>query len=336
MYQLIKNALIPYSIGEISLKIEKELHINSWNGDLHYKIVADGVPFSARFLSNHRSPNSAFGDISNDVLYEQTKFSRFLRNSGIPFMRLVPVSNDMPFSTVEWDSVTYRFVLFEWIEGQHITHCDEYIAEEFGRVAREIHDRSSAYHTSVFPKKSHLDGYSHFVEELMNIVNLDAISEGNLAMIRRYIENANHHLEVSRTREYDFIIQTDLNPLNVIWDENKTVIGIADFESIGYSDRIEGLAWLIKWYSRADGIHSKEFSPKVAKVFLKGYKAEDFITNQDLSRLASLLWLSGCLNWNFVKKTVELVDTNDSESLQNHFTAYEERGRRLMDLVSQY
>lgn len=209
MRQLIKKALIPYSIGEISLEIEKELHMNSWNGDLHYKIMADGVRYSARFLSDHRSPNRAFGDISNDVLYEQTKFSRFLRKNGIPFMRLVPVFKDKPFSIVEWNSESYRFILFEWIEGQHISHCDENIAEEFGKVAREIHDISSAYHTSAFSKTSHLVGYSQFVEELTISVNPAAIPEGNMAMIRRYIKNAKHHLEVSMTRKYDFIIQTD-------------------------------------------------------------------------------------------------------------------------------
>ncbi|KMY31889.1 hypothetical protein ACZ11_06795 [Lysinibacillus xylanilyticus] len=45
MYQLIKKALEPYSLGNKSLIIEKELHIGSWNNDLHYKIVADGKKF---------------------------------------------------------------------------------------------------------------------------------------------------------------------------------------------------------------------------------------------------------------------------------------------------
>ncbi|TYS89858.1 phosphotransferase enzyme family protein [Rossellomorea aquimaris] len=334
MYKLIKKALIPYSIGNRSLEIQKELHANSWNRDLHYKIVADGVPYSARFIADNRSPNSVFGDITNDILYEQTTFCRFLVNNGIPFMRLVPISHDVPFTTIEWGSEIYRFILFEWIEGQHITHCDKFIAEEFGKMAREIHDISSLYNSSVFPKKSHLDGYSQFAKELRNKGNTATISKDNLNLIQRYVEEAEHHIENSMTNEYDFIVQSDLNPLNVIWDENKRVIGIVDFESIGYSDRIEGLAWLIKWYSRTDGIHSAEFSPSAANAFLKGYRGEHFLDRHDLGRLSSLLWLSGCLNWNFVRKTIEIIDADNREKLKEHIVAYEERGRRLLSVVS--
>jgi Ser/Thr protein kinase RdoA (MazF antagonist) len=334
MYQLIKKALEPYSIGNKSLEIEKELHTDSWNSDLHYKIVVDGKPFSARFIKNNRSPNNVFGEISNDILYEQTKFCLFLVNNQIQFMRLLPASENVPFTTIDWEEEVYRFIIFEWIEGKHITHCDEYIAEEFGKVARKFHDISSLYRTSVFPKKSHLVGYSQFVDNLRRKVKAFDISVENLAMVEEYLETTEQHIENAKTKQFDYIVQSDLNPLNVIWDENKKVIGIVDFESIGYSDRIEGLAWLIKWYSRTKGIHSTEMSPHAANAFLKGYKANDFLEKSDFVRLSSLIWLSGCINWNFVRNTIKILEANNNEILKKHFDAYTKRGKELLSLIS--
>lgn len=333
MYQLIKKALKFYSLGNESLLIEKELHKDSWNSDLHYKIVADGKPFSARFIRNNRSPNNVFGEISNDTLFEQTKFCQFLVNNEVPFMHLLPVSEDLPFNTFEWENEIYRFILFEWIEGQHITHCDEYIAEEFGKMARKFHDISSLYKSSVFPKKSHLVGYSQFVDDLRSKAKAFEISLENLMMVEEYLETAEHHIEYAKTKQFDFIVQSDLNPLNVLWDENKKVIGIVDFESIGYSDRIEGLAWLIKWYSRTNGIASTEMSPIVANAFIKGYKINEFLCKNDIGRLSSLIWLSGCINWNFVRSTIKILETNNDEMLKKHFDVYKQRGKKLLSLI---
>jgi Ser/Thr protein kinase RdoA (MazF antagonist) len=333
MYQLIKKALKPYSLGNESLLIEKELHPDSWNSDLHYKIVVDGKPFSARFIRNNRSPHHVFGEISNEILFEQTKFCSFLVNNEVPFMNLLPISEDLPFITVEWENEIYRFILFEWIEGKHITHCNEYIAEEFGKMARKFHDVSSLYKSSVFPKKSHLVGYSQFVDNLRSKVKSLETSSSSLIMVENYLETTEHHIEKAKTNQFDFIVQSDLNPLNVIWDENKEIIGIVDFESIGYSDRIEGLAWLIKWYSRTNGIDSTEMSPIVADAFIKGYKMHDFLDANDMFRLSSLIWLSGCMNWNFVRSTIKIIETNNDEQLKNHLAAYKQRGKELLALI---
>lgn len=333
MYQLIKKALEPYSLGNKSLIIEKELHIGSWNNDLHYKIVADGKNFSARFIKKERSTHTVFGEISNNILFEQTKFCRFLINNEVPFMHLFPVSVDLPFTTIEIENESYRFILFEWIEGEHITHCDEYIAEEFGKMARKFHDISSLYKSSAFSKQSQLVGYSQFVDNLRNKVEKSYISLENFKMVDNYLETTEYHIENAKTKQFDFIIQSDLNPLNIIWDKNRKIKGIVDFESIGYSDRIEGLAWLIKWYSRTNGISSNEISPIVANAFIKGYKIDDFLCENDFDRLSSLIWLAGCINWNFVRKTINILETNNEEILKNHLDAYKQRGEKLLKLI---
>ena len=38
-----------------------------------------------------------------------------------------------PFTLVAWNEEQYRFVLSNWIEGEHITHCTEAIAKPLER-----------------------------------------------------------------------------------------------------------------------------------------------------------------------------------------------------------
>lgn len=328
MKSLLEKALIPYSFWIKSLKIESEL--SSWSNDLHYKIVVDGKTYSARFLKENRSPNNVFGDISEEVLTEQTKFCRYLIEHGIPFMRFVPALNGDPYTRVKWEDEYYRFILFDWLEGEHITQCDENIAWKFGKMARQFHDISSAFESEVFAKKSHLIGYKQFVDQLRNKIKSSVLDK---TLLLDYLELAEKYIRIARSEKMDYMIQTDLNPQNVLWDENKNIIGIVDFESIGYNDRIEGLAWLIKWYSRTEGINSSNMSPEAAKALLNGYRAFEFIEQYDYDRLTSLLWLSGCMNWNFVKETNSILESSTHEKLVDHLSAYKIRGEKLISLV---
>lgn len=331
MYKLLKEAIFPYSLGRESLIIETKL--KSWSNDLHFKILADGRAYSARFLKDDRSPNNVFGEMSADILYEQTEFCRYLIDQQIPFMKVVSDTEGNPFTEIKVDDKNYYFILFEWIEGKHILHGNEYTSRVFGLTAREFHDVSSNFASTVFTKKSHLVGYEKFIGKLRGKIRTSNISTKNLTLVDQYLRIAEEHIELARTEKMDFIIQSDLNPLNVIWNENRNVTGIVDFESIGYNDRIEGLAWLTKWYSRTDGIHSSEMSPVLAEAFLQGYGAADFLEEKSFSRLASLVWLSGCMNWNFVKDTASILETANSELLISHIDFYKQRGENLLSLI---
>lgn len=155
---------------------------------------------------------------------------------------------------------------------------------------------------------------------------------GTCRELRGYIDLAKYHIESAHTNDLEYIVQTDLNLLNVIWNSNQCVKGIIDFESIGYVDRIEGLAFLLKWYSRTEGIESHVVCSEVTRAFLKGYGANYILTLNDSKRLSSLLWLSGSLNWNFVKKTMSLL--GDERELEKHLRVYKIRGENLSVLVS--
>ncbi|MBE7105092.1 phosphotransferase [Bacillus cereus] len=324
MKHIIKDVLMNYFKEIHSLVVEEELHNNSWNTDLHYKIMVNGKRYSARFINSKRIINPAFGALSNEQLIEQVRFTYYLNEHGIPFMRINKNRAGESFTFVTWNDEQYRFVLANWIEGAHITHCTEDIAKAFGKEARKIHDISSTFPSSIFQKKSHLDGYIEFINMLEN--KRSACKE-----LREYIDLAKYHIECANTSDLEFIVQTDLNPLNVIWDSSQCVQGIVDFESISYVDRIEGLAFLIKWYSRTEGIESHEVCSSVARAFLEGYKANNILTSNDYKRLSSLLWLSGSLNWNFVKKTMSLL--GDVRELEEHLKVYKIRGERLSSLL---
>ncbi|PRT04428.1 phosphotransferase enzyme family protein [Bacillus wiedmannii] len=324
MKQIIKDILINYFKEIHTLVVEEELHKNSWHTDLHYKIIVNGDRYSARFINSNRTINPAFGMLSNEQLKEQVRFTYYLREHGIPFMQIKENRAGESFTLLTWNEEQYRFVLSNWTEGEHVTYCTEMMAEVFGKEARKIHDISSTFQSPIFQKKSHLDGYGEFIRLLEN-------KGGTRKELQRYMDLAKYHIECAHTSDLEFIVQTDLNPLNVLWDSNQSVKGIVDFESIGYVDRMEELAFLIKWYSRTEGIESHVVCSKVARAFLEGYKAHNILTSNDYKRLSSLLWLSGSLNWNFVKKTLLVI--SDERELEKHLEVYRVRGERQSSLL---
>ncbi|HDR7517977.1 phosphotransferase [Bacillus mobilis] len=274
MKQIIKDILINYFKEIHSLLVEEELHKNSWHTDLHYKIMVNGNRYSARFINSDRTSNPAFGTLSNEQLKEQVRFTYYLREHGIPFMQIKENMAGDCFTLLTWNDEQYRFVLSTWMEGEHVTHCTETMAEVFGKEARKIHDISSTFQSSIFQKKSHLEGYGEFIKLLEN-------KGGTCKELRGYIDLAKSHIECAHKSNLECIVQTDLNPLNVLWNSNQCVIGIVDFESIGYVDRMEGLAFLLKWYSRTEGIESHVVCSKIARAFLEGYGANNILNSND-------------------------------------------------------
>lgn len=328
---LLKSAIKPYGLNPQTIIVEKELQPNSSHGDLHFKIRVNEKSFSARFMSNKRYEHSVFAELTDEVLAEQIQFCHYLRHSGIPFMK--------PWSTLDNKAFTYvkdkdwRFVLFEWIEGEHVTHCTEPISEKFGAMARKIHDISTNYVSEIFTKQSHISGSEQFLHMIRSELESSELTPTTIDLLQKYIALIEHHISEAKTDVFDYIIQSDLNPLNILWDDTGDIVGVVDFESITYTDRVEGIAWLIKWYSRTHGIASHAMSPELAKAVLRGYRVEEVLTPRDFQRLPALLWLSGCLNWNFTATTINLLKSNENLLLQEHLTKYFKRGDTLLSLI---
>lgn len=331
--QLLKMAIKQYGLNPSSLIIEKELQSNNWHGDLHFKIYIDNKSFSARFIGNKRYETDVFIKLSDKVLNEQIRFCNYLLNSGIPFMKHVPTVHGESFTTIYFEDKVWKFILFEWIKGEHLTQCTNTIARTFGAFARKIHNISSKFETNIFPQESHSKGYREFHNLLVTHATLSKLSPPTTDLLNSYLNEIEHHTDRAKTDSYDFIVQSDLNPLNILWNQREQIVGVVDFESITYTDRVEGLAWLVKWYSRTHGIASHEMSPILAKSVLQGYGADELLTPKELKRLPSLLWLTGCLNWNFTSKTIELIKNNEDALLKEHLMIYFKRGEILLSLL---
>ncbi|WP_438433060.1 phosphotransferase enzyme family protein [Gorillibacterium sp. sgz500922] len=333
MFPLLQTSIKQYGLNPGSLTIEKELNPTSGHGDLHYKIQVDNQFYSARWMSNKRYETEAFIQVTDEVLTEQMRFCKFVRHSGIPFMKQVLTVKEEPFTVVNQADKEWRFVLFEWIEGEHLTHCTDSIANKMGAFARKMHNVSTKFETSVFPKQPHHKGYDHFSTLLRHHAESSGSSPSTNELLTSYFNEMEYHLKKARTDSYDYLVQSDLNPLNILWNENGDIIGVVDFESITYTDRVEGLAWLVKWYSRTHGLGSHEMSPTLAKTVLRGYGAEEWLSPNDFERLPSLLWLTGCLNWNFTAKAIELLKNKEDALLNEHLITYFKRGEILLSLL---
>ncbi|KIL47953.1 phosphotransferase enzyme family protein [Jeotgalibacillus campisalis] len=333
---MICTALEAYGENPKALTRVEKL-VENFHGDHHFQIQLENNYYSARFVGSHRYDHDVFGELTDDILTEQMRFCDFLNENEIPFMRRKPPADGNPYIHLSWKDSAYRFLLFEWMEGRHITQCTEEVAYKMGKMVRGYHAKTYTYSASL-PKVSHLTGYGKFIEMIRTAMAGSIINGQQRSILHTYLQTAEHHIERSAASNFDFIMQSDLNPLNILWDERDAITGIIDFEHISYTDRIEGLAWLIKWYSRPDGIGSNVGSPKLAQCLLKGYGPEEFLNKENLVRLQSLVWLSGCMNWGFTAKTLDLVKEYDGRGqmeLNGHLVKYQERGEKLKSLVVQ-
>lgn len=252
MHRLIQEALYSFFPEYSNLIIDKELHLGSWNKDLHYKISVNNKFYSIRFIGDNRSSHNVFGEITDEILTEQVRYTNYLIQQGIPFMENIASINGDCFVSIEWKGSIYRVVLFKWVEGEHITNCTNGFVEQVGQTVKNIHTVSRHFRSPIFEQDSHLSGYTKFITQIKQKQEITNVSTEMGRTLNSYLYTAENHINLSKSDNLDFIVQSDLNPLNLLWSNKNRLEGIVDFESIGYTDRIEGLAWLFKWYSRID------------------------------------------------------------------------------------
>ncbi|PGS50584.1 phosphotransferase [Bacillus sp. AFS041924] len=242
MEKLLKNILNEYPFSPETIEVVKELNPHTWHTDQHFKILVNNTAYSARFISMQRSNNEFFGELSDEMIEDQIKFTEFLGENNIPFMQVVKTRKNERLSVLI-ENQTYRFILFKWIDGIHITKFNPSITEKIGNMAAKFHEAAIGFKSNSLRKKSHLIAYEGFVKKLFIESNSKNISKANHSKLREYLSLIKMHLNKAHTDQLEFIIQSDLNPLNIIWNvEDLAIKGIIDFESISYIDRIEGLA----------------------------------------------------------------------------------------------
>lgn len=341
-FTLINQAVMSYNLDFQSLElIRVSLTTHGQHGDLHYKILIDGHPYSIRLLPKKRYVNSDLSQSTPDLLTKQLRYTDYLRANGIPFMKPVKPTDEALFTTI-MDSIGQEWTccLFHWIDGHHVTANTEQTAARMGQLARQLHDVSLHQHDICFPYIDHKIVYQRWLGDLQRLL-VSRMPESARNSLQEYLNLAQYHLDTAQHHQspsFQPVISTDLNSLNILWSQDQQIIGIVDHEHIGATDRVQDLAWLIKWYARTEGIGSHDVSGRLAKTLLAHYNSPTVLVSQDDPRLAALLWLSGCFNLHFIERTKQL--TFDAENnpvgydqFQLHLQTYRARGEQLSVLL---
>ncbi len=195
-------------------------------------------------------------------------------------------------------------------------------------------------HLIRFPFIDHTVAYQRWLDNLQRL-SISRMPEPVRNALQEYLNLAQYHLDTARlykSSSLQPVISTDLNSLNVLWDSDQQIVGIVDHEHIGATDRVQDLAWLIKWYARMESIESHDVSGRLAKILLAHYNSPTMLVPEDDPRLASLLWLSGCFNLHFNERTKQLAFNAENnpigyDQLQLHLQTYRLRGERLSGLL---
>jgi Ser/Thr protein kinase RdoA (MazF antagonist) len=299
-HHLLQAALSLYDLDTRTLSIDKELPAN-WHGDLHLKITVADIAYSARFYHESRYDKTIIGvRLTDEEICEQFRFIDTLRAHGVPFMPYLSTAEGEPFAKVEWEGTKYRFLLFRWLDGVHLTLGTPSIAEKMGQMTRRYHDVSAHFHSDILRYHDQKIMYSEHLRVLQETTDICPLASADRDVIQVYLEECKKHLaqgfpsDMHPPRADQYIYASDLNNLNILWDESETITGIIDCEHISATDRISELTWMVKWYSRTQGIFERHaMSSENAEAFLRGYGAYDLLSPRELNRLPSLLWLSG-------------------------------------------
>lgn len=341
-FNLIEQAITSYGLDFHSFEIEPvSLTTYGKHGDLHYKILVDERPYSIRLLPKKRYVNSDLSQSTPDLLTKQLRYTDYLRANGIPFMKRVKPTDEALFTTI-MDSIGQEWTccLFHWIDGHHVTANTEQTAARMGQLARQLHDVSLHEQEIQFPFIDHTVTYQRWLGDLQRL-SASRMPEPVQNSFQEYLTLAQQHLDTARlpkSSSLQPVISTDLNSLNVLWDSDQHIVGIVDHEHIGATDRVQDLAWLIKWYARTEGIDSHDVSGRLAKNLLTHYNSPTVLVPKEDPRLASLLWLSGCFNLHFVERTKHLLQEagqhpEQYNPLQLHLQTYRLRNERLSGLL---
>ncbi|MCK2157339.1 aminoglycoside phosphotransferase family protein [Exiguobacterium sp. 17-1] len=342
-FTLINQAVMSYDLDFQSLEVEPvSLTTYGKHGDLHYKILIDGHPYSIRLLPKKRYIESSLPQSTSDILTLQLRYTDYLRTQGIPFMERVKPANEAFFTTIT-DPVGLHWTccLFHWMDGHHVTANTIHTAARMGTLARQLHDVSLHQHDICFPYIDHTIVYQRWLGDLQRLL-VSRMPESARNSLQEYLNLAQYHLDTAKYHQspsFQPVISTDLNSLNILWNQNQQIIGIVDHEHIGATDRVQDLAWLIKWYARTEGIGSHDVSGRLAKSLLTHYNSPTVLVSQDDPRLAALLWLSGCFNLHFVERTKQLAfDAENNpigyDQFRLHLQTYRLRGERLVGLLT--
>jgi hypothetical protein len=253
----------------------------AWHGDLHMHVRDErGASFSVRAvrLGRARRYEDAEPCTARSVC-RQIEVARVFRAAGLPFMQLARGPIEMEGFVV---------VAFAWADARPRVTPDIETARAVGALLRAFHDVGRRVDASGLPR--------HDVAAMARRSLVELADVAPAAFLRRAEEVVTRlHARVPRP----IVTHGDLNLPNVLFEPPCVV----DFDQIGAQDPYEELAWVIKWWSRRDGVGDNKHEPALARAVLDGYDERI-----ESGALAPILWASGCLNANGAAKLVRARD----------------------------
>lgn len=316
----------------------RELQVG-WHGDLQFKVLKNGQGYLVRLLRTDRVFNCLPPRVLNDaILQAQLAFGKLLTEKNIPFMPLLRADDGALFTHVIWKEMEYRLLVFKWLDGRQVDCSDEKTAYTVGQLVKRMHqvteDQPTAHLLEINGKRDYQERW----QKIMALLSSTKLSGDVQAQVAKYIQIAAEEIATAFESKAGPVIPIhgDLNFPNLFWDNTlDEVTGIIDFDSIGLAERVNELAWIVKWYSRAQGIHKEQFSLDLARQVFRGYDAYNVLTADEMVRFPSFVWLHSCLNNNFLKHFCDSLEKGDTLALLQKYTDRGEKflsiSRRLID-----
>jgi aminoglycoside phosphotransferase (APT) family kinase protein len=261
------------AIGRPDLRVVSTLPPN-WHGDAHWLVEdpVSGTRFSLRATA-----------IGREIRWEESRRQsietvRAQLDAGAAFARA-----KIPFMARIGGPVLlagHVVVMFAWGDGEIAWRATERRARAVGKLLRRVHEARVP------------------VDEQLPVHDVVAMAERSTAELAHVCDVSFAHdaIDAARSDAPRIVVHGDVNFPNVLWHGDE-VTGLVDFDQIGRSRAVEELAWLVKWWARAQGMRDHAPDPGLARAVLDGYGGVD-----DMAGLRAMLWITGCLNANSVRQ----------------------------------
>jgi hypothetical protein len=248
----------------------------NWHGDGHWRVRDRAAhDYSVRAIRAGRSMRvEETRPYDERTVLAQVRVAEQFSAGGVPMMAVAA-------GPVVLDECVV--VAFDWLTGEIADVADGARAFAVGQLLARIHG-------------CNLPGDDALPVHNASRAAVDALQRLDGQIDDRFLARAGSVVErLGAAGLAPTVSHGDCNFPNVLW-RSDTVVGLVDFDQIGFVDPLEELAYAVKWWSRPRGIEVHEHDPALAGAVFDGYAAPAI----DRQRLADLLWLTGCLNANSV------------------------------------
>ncbi len=257
-----------------------------------------------------------------------TTILNFLATSDIHIHFHRPVKNISGMDyTRQHDSI---LALFHWIEGRTMSFVNTRIAEELGEVVGMLDNTLYEFY------HAHAKDYSKFEESLWSVTNIHQFDEDVEAM--KHLLGEHYRLIKETIAHFDTVypvlnntlptslIHNDINPGNLLYDQELQLTGIIDFTEICHTWRICEVGIALAYLMQISGSNYL----KIGHNFIRGYAKTYHVTMQEQQHI--LLFTKLRLSMSILYNTRYLHGGNALTDNQARFICH---AKKLLTILSE-